>query len=121
MQSLAASAVRKIDEWLGVSCKHMHARWPRLHYTHCHAAASCHACQRVCRTPSCTNFFCRFGSAFGYILSDPLTAEKRHNAAELDSPNCHYSAIGCMYKGGALTPLEKSFVQACIAEDPAQH
>jgi serine/threonine protein kinase len=66
----------------------------------------------------CTPLPCRFGQAFDYI--DTCNPEQRYNAAELDSPSCHYSTWGCLYQGGALTALEKSFVQACIAEDPAQ-
>jgi hypothetical protein len=64
----------------------------------------------------CTARSCRFGEAFDYISTDD--AEQCYNAAELDNPSCPY--ISSLYQGGALTALEKSFVQACIAEDPAQ-
>jgi serine/threonine protein kinase len=72
----------------------------------------------LCHCFHITSF--RFGEAFSYLGTGP-DAEQRYNAAELDNPCCPYIAQGDdLYQGGALTALEKSFVQACIAEDPAQ-
>lgn len=70
--------------------------------------------------PRCAMLACRFGRAFAYLGPSTPIVEQRYIAAELDNPDCDYTARGFKYQGGALSALEKSFVQACIAKDPAQ-
>jgi hypothetical protein len=66
------------------------------------------------------SFLSRFGARAFYYLEDGSERLQRCSAEELDDERCQYCSMGSQYAGGALTELEKRFVQSCLALDPAK-
>jgi serine/threonine protein kinase len=62
----------------------------------------------------------RFGAPAFHYIGNARERLLRCSPEELDDELCQYRSMGISYAGGRLTELEKSFVQSCIAIDPAK-